>query len=238
MAGQTSIPRNFEKPKTAFWRDLDRTIACNFFQAYPSKLQPSLELILDALSDRPRDERLYILIEILRERLPVRELRTSGEDFRPHASNDAEYDVWASAMLGIASAQDALGLEDEAERTTRIMINNGPHGEKDLGAQYSLAWRMEEKGRYGEAEEMALECMEWINGHRRCGPLSPQAICLWRLLIKTAWKSGRRALAEERILTTRDLITKMSRSRFAKYAQKEVEELVVTTVGLAKISKM
>lgn len=72
---------------------------------------------------------------------------------------------------------------------------------------------------------MASECLDWLNGGQRLGLLSPQALAMRRILIKTAWKSGRKDVANERITETHYLVAKTPQTKFAKYAKNEVEML-------------
>ncbi|SMR53983.1 unnamed protein product [Zymoseptoria tritici ST99CH_3D1] len=200
--------------------------------AYPPEEQTRLEHHLEPLSNRSRDERLRALIDILQASLPARDVGTVGDDIKLSPLEDAEQEVWSRTMLGIATAQNYLGLKDESEETTRIRLENGPNGQKDLSAQHTLAYRMAELGRYDEAEDMALECRDWLNGHRSAGPLSPQALAMWKVLVETAWKTGRRGIAEERIARARELVVKMKGSKFGKYAEEEGEMLEMVIGGL------
>lgn len=225
-----TFPWDFTKPPTPFWTSLPWKVARNFYQSFPPSTQSTLESRLAPHATLPFAQRLELLITILSTDLPNSEISPPPQD-----STLEDYKRWNGTLSGITTILDELGRRDEALRINRLQAENAtpPNSTSpNLSAKHSLSQRLLSAGQFSESETCALEVLDWINELEGLGPDAPQALAMHKVLIQTAWKSGRRDVAEERIRMARGVVVRMGGGRFAKYEEDEGEGLEDVVKGL------
>jgi hypothetical protein len=228
MAGVEQIfPWDFQKPKTAFWDDIEWNAGRCFFHAFPNRqlAESSLEAKIEGGLVLPSHDKLQILLDILQQRLEGEEARAAAS-VPPTTFRDANYNTWMSLLHGIHVLQGFADAQEEKEKIMLMLMEaQAPDGSKNLSEHHGMCFQLVEKGEYAEAEAMGLEVLDWLQSHRLCGPSSPQALSIRRLLVRTAWKTGAKDKAQERIGELRVLVDGLPQGKFAKYTDEERDML-------------
>jgi len=210
------FPWEYDVPNTPFWNSLPHYAGNVFLRCFtePEVSAMNLDGTLSAA------EKEQLLLGKLKEKLAIKE-----EEVAPNRLHDSDYKAWNTLKLAIGGFEGLLGNVEESSKITQERYENGPNGTKDMGALSDLGGRMEQLGRYAEAENIALEVLAWVQGNPTLGPDSPQALGSIRVLVKSTWKQGKYDDAKEWIQKCRQTIDELAKGRFAKYEAEERKQI-------------
>jgi hypothetical protein len=210
--GRSKFAWEYPVPTNAFWNDLPFTLSRNFLSNYAE--EEIRDLPIDGDSKLPKNKRLELLDDLLKERLTAKNNAAAPKTFY-----DVDYPGWDRLWLGISSIQQELGLP-EAEQTLRMMCERRKD-KSNLSHFHNLAGLLLAKGEYHEAETTETEVKVWLES--KLGKDSPQALGAGRILVEAVWKQGveRRMDAERLLGEMREVVEGMGDGSFGMYQEDE-----------------
>ena len=200
-------------PVNPFWDDIDYCLARNFLDSFKDEEIPKLPI--DPQSTAPLNEKLELLIKLLREKLSQ-----LGPDV---IEND--YNSWGNVQLAIYSVQNDMDLP-EAEDTLRAMINQVPEEKAALRLSntHTLCDWLSRHGKYDEAEEKERLVIQWMIEHPKLGAASPQVLSSRRIIARCLWGQGKKEAAEAELAKNEEVIEKeLPGTQFGVYQEEERE---------------
>lgn len=218
---EPTFPWDQVVPETAFWNDIDHNAGRTFFMTI-SDAEISR---IDFDESLTKDEKYKLLRDTYTKALAADE-----KAIAPASLRETDFRRWIELHSAICSINCLLGDIDSAEILAReVNAANEAHpaadGTVNKSGRSMLMSILEQNGKYAESETCALECLDWIQTHKRLGPYSPQALGTMRCLIKCVGKQGRYDEAEEWVKKCEAAIEAMSGTDFKKYVPEEKEAL-------------
>ncbi|KAK8032045.1 hypothetical protein PG990_001779 [Apiospora arundinis] len=192
-------------PDNDFWRDLPYYLRRNFLQSFPAEGLHRLSKHFNDDGKLDRTAKLDLLARLLHEELKEQDTAAATGQSSRQTFYDIGYQRWKLLWLAIASVQQELGQDAEAEVTMR-MLHEMRRDPSNLSHLHSLASLLLARRGYEEVEKMEMDVKSWLDG--RLGRDSPQALSARRVLAEATWKQGvaRRKHAEDILGETRAII--------------------------------
>ena len=176
-----SFAWEYPVPNNAFWGPLDFVAGRNFLKCFSSSELQAMEPRL--IGSLPNPEKYELLLKILNEKLEAGDKAAA-----PKTLQEVDHKVWDDLMLGVVTMYARLNRLVDQESTLCLLIAKR-QDPCNLSHLYNLAGVLLEQGKYAEAEEMASEARDWLDG--KLGKESPQALGARKIIVEAVWKQGR-----------------------------------------------
>jgi tetratricopeptide (TPR) repeat protein len=159
---------------------------------------------------------------------------------KPETLAPEEYRRWLTRVFLLSSLERELGRDAEAESRLRRAITawearRAADPERkdpitkdtasDLSALSNLAYLLNSRGRYAEAEIVARQALPLFYDKPELGRTSPQAMGNLRMLVAVVGRQGRFHEAMVLLEDGYERVEEMANGKFAKYVDEEREAL-------------